>query len=182
MNGGTSNNCTGGCGTVFRITSAGTLTTLYSFSNTDGSQPDGLIQATDGNFYGETSTGGTNGIGTIFKMIPSGTLTILHEFDFDDGERPFAALVEATDGNLDGTTLFGGRTPVAPIVAAAQSSKLLSLAGSTTLYSFGVPTASPRCPGSYKRPTETSTGQQQAAEQLRIVLFSTPRAAAQSST
>jgi uncharacterized repeat protein (TIGR03803 family) len=137
VNGGTSNNCTGGCGTVFRITSAGTLTTLYSFSNTDGSQPDGLIQATDGNFYGATSTGGTNGIGTIFKMIPSGTLTILHEFDFDDGERPFAALVQATDGNLYGTTLFGGTNASCSYSGCGTIFKITLTGVLTTLYSFG---------------------------------------------
>ncbi len=48
-----------GCGTVFKITSTGTLTTLHSFDDTDGQGPVGLIQASDGNFYGVTSYGGT---------------------------------------------------------------------------------------------------------------------------
>ena len=48
--GGTSTACSFGCGTVFKITPAGTLTTLHSFESTDGSSPyAGLIQATDGN-------------------------------------------------------------------------------------------------------------------------------------
>ena len=48
-----------GYGTVFKITSAGKLTTLHSFNNTDGESPTaGLIQATDGNFYGTTNSGG----------------------------------------------------------------------------------------------------------------------------
>ena len=49
-------------GTVFKITPSGTLTTLYSFDVTDGADPDaGLVQATDGNFYGTTTQGGANG-------------------------------------------------------------------------------------------------------------------------
>lgn len=49
-------------GTVFRITPAGVLTTLYEFrgvGENDGSDPHGtLILASDGNFYGTTSSGG----------------------------------------------------------------------------------------------------------------------------
>ena len=57
--GGASANCTNGCGTVFKITAAGTLTTLHSFDGTDGSGPEGgLVLATDGNFYGTTYAGG----------------------------------------------------------------------------------------------------------------------------
>jgi uncharacterized repeat protein (TIGR03803 family) len=41
--------------TVFKITSAGVLTTLHQFSGSEGAGPQaGLIQATDGNFYGTT--------------------------------------------------------------------------------------------------------------------------------
>jgi uncharacterized repeat protein (TIGR03803 family) len=58
-----------GCGTVFKMTPDGTLTTLHSFSETDGGNPaGGLTQGTDGNFYGSTTRGGTNGYGTIFKL------------------------------------------------------------------------------------------------------------------
>jgi uncharacterized repeat protein (TIGR03803 family) len=42
---------TRGCGTIFQLTPGGALTTLYSFSRSDGSQPGQLIQATDGNYY-----------------------------------------------------------------------------------------------------------------------------------
>src|SRR5580658_10701602 len=52
-------------GTVFKLTPSGTLTTLYSFcsqaSCADGKQPyAGLVQATDGNFYGTTGFGGAS--------------------------------------------------------------------------------------------------------------------------
>jgi uncharacterized repeat protein (TIGR03803 family) len=99
-------------GTIFKITTGGKLTTLYSFCAqtkcTDGAGPyAGLIQATDGNFYGTTEGGGANNWGTVFKVTPGGTLTTLHSFDFTDGARPYAAPVQATDGNFYGTTSSG---------------------------------------------------------------------------
>ncbi len=113
--------CTGsGCGTVFRMTSTGVLTTLYSFCS-QSSCPDGgvpyspLVQAADGNFYGTTVFGGTGGndngsnfAGTIFRITPSGTLTTLYSFcsssNCTDGAEP-AGLVQSADGSFYGTTL-----------------------------------------------------------------------------
>jgi uncharacterized repeat protein (TIGR03803 family) len=105
-------NCNGvGCGVIFKITSAGVLTTLYTFCNTsscaDGSGPGGLIQGTDGNFYGTTSAGGSHNVGTIFEMTPAGVLTTLHNFVVVDGKNP-VGLVQATSGNFYGTAMFGG--------------------------------------------------------------------------
>jgi len=86
------NGCRGdNCGTVFKITPNGTLTTLYDFcaqtNCTDGWFPQaGLVQATDGNFYGTTENGGTissycfQGCGTVFKVTPAGALTTLYSF------------------------------------------------------------------------------------------------------
>jgi uncharacterized repeat protein (TIGR03803 family) len=97
-----------GCGTVFKITPEGNLTTLYRFGGSDGYMPiSGLIQATDGNFYG-TNGGGSYGYGEVYKLTPQGALTILHSFDIMDGNGPNGALLQATDGNLYGTTCVGG--------------------------------------------------------------------------
>jgi uncharacterized repeat protein (TIGR03803 family) len=121
--GGTNPDCYQGvtCGTVFKITLDGTLTTLHSFNGADGSVPfDGLVQATDGNFYGTTKWGGANladcgnglqvGCGTVFKITPDGTFTSLYSFcsqpNCSDGYWPYATLVQGTDGNLYGTTLY----------------------------------------------------------------------------
>jgi uncharacterized repeat protein (TIGR03803 family) len=101
-----------GCGTIFKITTTGTLTTLHSFDLTDGAGPSGgLIQATDGNFYGMTYYGGasnsncTSGTcGTIFKITAAGALTTLHIFDYTDGANPEDGLILASDGNFYGTT------------------------------------------------------------------------------
>jgi uncharacterized repeat protein (TIGR03803 family) len=97
-----------GCGTVFKITPSGTLTTLHSFDGADGTEPHGLIQATNGNFYGTASFGGANSEGTVFEITPSGTLTTLASFNGTDGQGPEAGLIQATDGNFYGTTSRGG--------------------------------------------------------------------------
>jgi len=58
-----------GCGTIFRITPSGTLTTLHSFNGTDGAFPrGGLVQATNGTFYGTTGRGGAHDDGTVFSL------------------------------------------------------------------------------------------------------------------
>ena len=102
-----------GGGVVFQMTPAGVFKVLHSFQSPsvvgfDGSEPHaGLIQASDGNFYGTTMLGGDDGVGTVFSITPKGVLTILHSFDGHDGFQPQAALIEATDGNLYGVTAGG---------------------------------------------------------------------------
>src|SRR5260370_21874453 len=64
-------------GTVFEITPTGELTTLYTFCSqpncTDGSTPfAGLVQGSNGKFYGATYKGGANGHGTIVDITPTG--------------------------------------------------------------------------------------------------------------
>ncbi len=111
--GGGTNGCN--CGTVFRISPSGTYTTLYSFAGSpnDGSEPqDGLVQGSDGNFYGTTYGGGTNSCncGTVFRISPSGTYTTLYSFagSPNDGSEPLAGLMQGSDGNFYGTTYGGG--------------------------------------------------------------------------
>ena len=56
--------------------SAQTETNVYSFVGypTDGLNPAaGLVQGSDGNFYGTTSEGGTNENGTVFRISPGGS-------------------------------------------------------------------------------------------------------------
>src|SRR3979490_2519903 len=98
-------------GTVFRLTPAGSLTQLSSFSGgADGGYPTaGLVQGGDGSFYGTASSGGASSAGTIFQITASGALTVLHSFTGGaDGAYPYAGLVQAADGNMYGTTSQGG--------------------------------------------------------------------------
>ena len=125
-----------GCGTVFKITPSGTLTTLYRFAGTDGSKPHGgLVQATNGKLYGTTYYGGdliscNTGCGTVFEITPGGKLTSLYSFAGPDGAHPYGGLVQATDGNLYGTTEEGGDPGRGTVFKITPSGTL------TTLYSF----------------------------------------------
>lgn len=132
-----------GEGTVFKVSPSGALTTLYSFCAQtgcpDGSWPTGgLVQGSDGDFYGTTEYGGAFGTnnygGTVFKITPSGELTTLHSFcaetECADGETPMAGLVRATDGALYGTTLYGGAYYGGTVFRITPSGVL------TTVYNF----------------------------------------------
>ncbi len=133
-----------GSGTVFKITPTGTLTKIHDFcsqqSCADGVRPlGGLVQATDGNFYGTTERGGPNALGSVFKVTPAGVLTTLHTFTFldylVDGDYPEAGLVLATDGNFYGTTYSGGANSYGTVFKITPDGTL------TTLHSFqGYPT------------------------------------------
>ncbi|MHB8218342.1 MAG: choice-of-anchor tandem repeat GloVer-containing protein [Candidatus Sulfotelmatobacter sp.] len=125
-------------GTVFKITPSGALTTLYSFcaqtNCTDGQAPNGLVQATDGNFYGTAEVGGANGQGTVFKITPSGVLTTLYSFCSQssclEGGRPTQTLIQGSDGSLYGTTPGFGANDAGTVFRITTSGAL------TTLYSF----------------------------------------------
>jgi uncharacterized repeat protein (TIGR03803 family) len=97
-------------GTLFKVTTNGVLTTLYSLNFSDGYYPAaGLVLANDGNFYGTTEQGGPNDFGTLFRMSPDGSVSTLVQFDgFNDGANPVNPLVQGSDGNLYGTTSTGG--------------------------------------------------------------------------
>ena len=105
----------GHAGTVFSITSSGTFKSIYSFAGEvgelDGCWPyAGLLEGTDGNFYGTTAGCGEGGWGTIFKITPAGMLTTLYSFHGTDGFYPVSELIENDDGYFYGTTEDGGST------------------------------------------------------------------------
>jgi uncharacterized repeat protein (TIGR03803 family) len=121
-----------GNGTFFRITPQGVLTNLYYFSGgVEGSEPNWLVEGTDGNFYGTAYSGGASNYGVIFKITPEGAYTNLYSFaNAGDGEDP-DVLIQGTDGNFYGATygvendnngtIFRLSVGLAPFVRTVQS-------------------------------------------------------------
>jgi len=133
--GGAGSDCENGCGTLFRITEDGTLTTLHTFTLEEGSDPRAaLIQTANGDLYGTATGGGHSGSGSVFKSTPAGDVTPLHIFCSEiycvDGKFPSGSLVQAADGNLYGITGFGGRYGVGTVFRITPGGSL------TTLHNF----------------------------------------------
>jgi len=107
-----------GYGTIFRITTNGTLTTLYSFGGVqdtngyalDGANPQGgVVQGSDGGFYGATAYGGEGDFGTLYRITSNGVFTTLYRFSGgNDGANPYSGLIQAKSGVFYGTTSYGG--------------------------------------------------------------------------
>jgi uncharacterized repeat protein (TIGR03803 family) len=111
------------------------VTTLHTFTGSEGYQPSSLVQASDGNYYGTAATGGATpgnsglGFGTVFQMTPTGTLTVLHSFSGTDGTNPTGVVI-GSDGALYGTTQRGGANDAGSVFRITLSGTF------TTLYSF----------------------------------------------
>lgn len=96
-------------GTIFKMTLTGSLVTLHSFSGGDGINPQGgLIQASNGDFYGTALFGGEGDNGTLFRINSAGAFAVIHYFNGTDGCNPYSAPMQASDGNLYGTLFKGG--------------------------------------------------------------------------
>jgi uncharacterized repeat protein (TIGR03803 family) len=119
--GTTCNGGANGYGTVYKITTSGTESVLYSFagSPSDGACPVAGLTNVGGTLYGTTCDGGANGgsgrpcggigatgYGTVYKITTSGTESVLHSFAGppSDGLTPFGGLINV-GGTLYGTTL-----------------------------------------------------------------------------
>jgi uncharacterized repeat protein (TIGR03803 family) len=124
-----------GFGAVFEVTAGGTESVLYSFAaGSDGQHPyAGVIQGSDGNFYGTTYQGGANGFGTVFRLTPGGTETIVYSFagGGSDGANPEAGLTQGSDGNFYGSTYLGGTSNLGTVFRVSPGGT------QTVLHSFG---------------------------------------------
>jgi len=136
--GATSYGATNNLGMIFRITTNGIFTNLYTFTGFiaggyDGVYPaGGLVQAGDGKLYGTTIGGGTNGAGTIFQLTTNGVFSKFYSFTGgNDGYGPNGNLIKAADGNLYGTASGGGAYGHGTVFRFATNNNVV-----TTLYSF----------------------------------------------
>jgi len=118
-------------GTVFSLTSGGTLTTLVTFDGSNGAQPRGsLIADADGTLYGTTTGHRDSNRGTVFSLTKSGTLTTLVSFDGVNGRNPVGSLIADASGTLYGTTSRGGSSDLGTVFSLKSDGLL------TTLVSF----------------------------------------------
>lgn len=145
-------------GSVFKVTTNGVMTTLYSFSpvaenasnvetNSDGTQPESnLVLGPNGNFYGTAWKGGSNGNGAVFEITTNGAFTNLYSFSAlttdgyngsrtnSDGVNPEAGLTLGPDGNFYGTASAGGTNGNGTVFRVTPSGVL------TTIHSFSAGT------------------------------------------
>ena len=114
-------------GTVYKVNSAGALTTLATFDGPNGRLPTGLLLASDANIYGTTIYGGPNSAGTFFRIDSQGVLTSLASFQGIG--NPWGKMIQATDGNIYGETTESGINFGGTIVKVTPS-------GITNFYEF----------------------------------------------
>jgi uncharacterized repeat protein (TIGR03803 family) len=122
----------GGCGTVYRLTTDGQENVVYSFSDANGVGPAASLIDVKGTLYGTTVYGGAGSNGTVFSVTPSGTERVLHSFaGKPDGVNPDSSLIELK-GKLYGTTAGGGahnQGTVFSITPTGQEKVLYSFKG-----------------------------------------------------
>lgn len=125
-----------GCGTIYKLVplshesplvlSTWLSNTLYRFSGSDGSYPQGdLTFDSSGNIYGVATAGGSAAYGLIYSLTSSGgqwTENILYQAQGDgDGEYPWGGVTFDQSGNLYGVFLQNGPYSYGAIYKLAPS-------------------------------------------------------------
>jgi len=146
------NNNLKGCGTVFKVDTAGKESVLYSFDGQNGQYPlAGVVQDAQGSLYGTTQMGGSSGLGTAFKLTSKGEETVLHNFDGGaTGSLPEARFLQDSSGNLYSTTFSGGNSTQSGVVFKVDKTGHVTVPYTYTCYScygesgggFGMPSGS----------------------------------------
>ncbi len=142
-NGGDSNQCQDGCGTVYKMTYAnGTWTesVIHSFAAyVDGQPWAGVTFDAAGNLYGTTKSSGPRGSGAVYELVPSGngwTERVLYSFSGSDGAYPYSGIILDSAGNLYGTTCCGGAHNGGTVFELVRSGANFTM---QTLYNFPAP-------------------------------------------
>jgi uncharacterized repeat protein (TIGR03803 family) len=95
-----------GCGTIFKLDTAGKFTVLHKFKETDGKFPIEVAIDENGNLFGVTFKGGSSDLGEVFELDAHRKFSVLHSFSGNDGELPGGLVV--TKGKILGTVAAGG--------------------------------------------------------------------------
>lgn len=150
LEGGTSEFCEFGCGSVYALTPQQTVcetvscpwiqTYIHSFTDgADGGNPnlvDPVFDA-EGNLYGTAAIGGSAGVGVVYEMTRSDdgswNETVLHNFTGPDGGYPYSGVIFDHAGNLYGTTGYGGSYGNGTVYELSPDGSGWTL---TTLYDF----------------------------------------------
>ena len=152
--GGGYETCSYGCGTLFKLSSSGRLTTLYAFTGgSDGSNPCCLAIDTSGNLYGTAENGGL-GYGTVFTFSTTKKFSTLHEFGRTptDGLYPAGPLTIGSDGNLYGMTLLGGTgSGCGPAPGCGTIVEVTPKGKESVVYNFTLDSAGPHYTGNILR-------------------------------
>ena len=99
-----------GAGVVYKMSLAGKLTPLYTFTGgADGGSPQSSLIVKGTLLYGTATSGGAKGQGAVYRVTTAGKETVLYSFQGGtDGSDPQGRLVMDAAGNLYGTTYSGG--------------------------------------------------------------------------
>ncbi len=107
--GGASDSCWGGCGTIFELDKTGNSTVMLSFEPPAANPRAALLLGTNGTLYGTTAGDGECCLGTVFRLSKDTVPTTLHTFaGGTDGANAVTSLVRDAKGSLYGTTAAGG--------------------------------------------------------------------------
>lgn len=122
-------------GTVFKLSPAGALTTIWNFDNgADGAAPwYPPLQGLDGNFYGVSNTVYGGDYGALYRLVPTAAPpykeSVPADFNYTNGNDPNLP-TQGADGNFYGSTLFGGSKGLGVVYRTSSS------AVTTVLHNF----------------------------------------------
>jgi uncharacterized repeat protein (TIGR03803 family) len=114
---------------IYRFTPTNTtVTTLFSFDGTDGSDAYATpVLDTKGDLYGTTYYGGSNGFGTVYELAANDNFTQLYGFSASPGSQPMGALARDANGTLYGANYTGGPTDAGTVFSLTTNGTFRTL-------------------------------------------------------